>query len=72
MELEEDESVKVKEHIEIDEKAEFGISLDVGLHVEKITPHVIEKFIKEYNADTLQLDETSYSFQTEDEEISED
>jgi len=31
----------VKEHIEIDPNAEFGVSLDVGLHVEKITPKII-------------------------------
>jgi hypothetical protein len=69
MELEEEEAVKVREHIDIDPHAEFGISLDVGLHVEKITPKVIEKFIKDYNEDTIRLDETMYSFQTQDEEI---
>lgn len=68
MELEEDESVKVKEHVDMDPLAEFGISLDVGLHVEKITPKIIEKFIKDFNEDTLRLDETLYSFQTQDEE----
>ena len=58
MELEEEEAVKVKEHIEIDSNAEFGVSLDVGLHVEKITPKIIEKFIKDYNEDNLKLDDT--------------
>ena len=46
MTLEEEESVKVKEHVDLDVNTDFGISLDVGLHVEKITPKVIEKFIK--------------------------
>jgi hypothetical protein len=69
MELEEEETVKVKEHVDMDPKAEFGISLDVGLHREKITSQVIERFIKDFNEDTLKLDETLYSFQTQDEEI---
>lgn len=67
LELQEDEEVKVQEHVDIDVNAEFGISLDVGLHVEKITPHVIEKFIKDYNEDKLQLDDTLYTFQAEEE-----
>jgi len=68
MELEEDEAVKVKEHVDVDANVEFGISLDVGLHVEKITPKVIEKFIREYNEDTLKLDETMYTFQTQEQD----
>lgn len=67
MELEEEEAVKVKEHVDLDPHAEFGVSLDAGLHVEKITPKVIEKFIKDFNEDSLQLDSTLYSFQTQDE-----
>ena len=69
MELEEEGSVKVKEHLEIDPNVEFGISLDGCIHVEKITSKVIEKFIRDFNEDTLQLDDTLYSFQTEDEEL---
>jgi len=68
MELEEEEAIKVKEHIDIDPHAEFGVSLDVGLHVEDITAKVIEKFIKEYNEDSIKLDETLYTFQTQDQE----
>jgi hypothetical protein len=69
MELEEDEAVKVQEHVDIDDNSEFGVSLDVGLHREKISPQVIEKFIRDYNDDALALDQTFYSFQTQDEEI---
>ncbi len=69
VELEEDESVKVKEHVEIDRNADFGIGLDIGLHTDKITEKVIEKFIKDFNEDTLILDETHYTFQTHDETI---
>lgn len=68
MELEEEDAVKVKEHIETDANSEFGVSLDIGLHVDKITPKIIEKFIKDYNEDTLKLDSTLYSFQTQDQE----
>jgi hypothetical protein len=66
MELEEDEAVKVKEHVDLDQHSDFGVALDVGLHVEKITAREIEKFIKDFNEDNLQLDDTLYSFQTQD------
>jgi hypothetical protein len=69
MELEEEETVKVKEHIDVDPHAEFGVSLDAGIHIEKITSKVIEKFIKDFNEDAIQLDKTFYTFQTEDETI---
>jgi hypothetical protein len=68
LELQEDEEVKVKEHVDMDEHAEFGISLDVGIHTEKITPSIIEKFITDFNEDNLRLDPTLYTFQTEEEE----
>jgi hypothetical protein len=66
MELEEEEAVKVKEHVEQDPHADFGVSLDVGLLREKITSREIEKFIRDFNEDTLDLDENLYSFQTQD------
>lgn len=66
MELEEEEQVKVKEHVDIDANLDFEIGIDAGLHVDQITPKVIEKFITEFNEDTLQLDDSLYSFQTED------
>lgn len=67
-ELEEEEAVKVQEHVDIDEHADFGIGLDVGLHVDAITHQVIEKFIKDFNDDTLKLDKTHYSFQFDHDE----
>jgi hypothetical protein len=69
MELEEEEAIKVKEHVDIDDHLDSGIGLDIGLNVESITPKVIEKFIKEFNQDTLQLDETLYTFQTHHDQI---
>lgn len=63
VELEEEGDVKVKEHVDLDLGHEFGIGLDVGLNVEVITPELIERFIKDFNADTLKLDNSLYSFQ---------
>ncbi|MBX2966682.1 MAG: hypothetical protein KF845_11080 [Cyclobacteriaceae bacterium] len=64
MELEEDGQVKIKEHVDMDRHVDFGIALDIGLHTESITPVVIEKFIRDFNEDALNLDPTLYSFQT--------
>jgi hypothetical protein len=66
MELEEEEAVKVKEHVDMDPHTDFGVALDAGIHIEKITEKQIEKFIRDFNEDTFELDETLYSFQTED------
>jgi hypothetical protein len=66
MELEEEETVKVKEHVDLDVNTDFDVSLDVGLQREKITPSEIDKFVRHFNEDTLELDENLYSFQTQD------
>ncbi len=66
MELEEEEAVKVKEHVDLDINTDFGVSLDVGIHAERITSREIEKFICDFNEDNLQLNENLYSFQTQD------
>lgn len=68
LELEEEEAVKVSEHVDMDKHVDFGIALDIGLHVEAVTREVIEKFIDDFNNDNLQLDDTLYSFQTTEEE----
>lgn len=67
-ELEEDDVVKVQEHVDVDPNIDFGIGLDIGLHKDKITPEVIETFIEAYNAGKLKLDPTHYSFQFDEEE----
>lgn len=66
-ELEEEEAVKVQEHIELDPNLDFGVGLDAGLHVDVVDDEVITKFIKAYNDDTIKLDDTHYSFQSDDE-----
>lgn len=66
MELEEEEAVKVKEHVDMDTNTHFGVALDVGLRRDAITTGDIQKFIRDFNEDNLDLDENFYSFQTED------
>lgn len=68
MELEEEGQVKVKEHVEFDPHIDFGVGIDIGLNVEKITPRIIERFIFDFNNNSLQLDPTLYAFQTQGEE----
>lgn len=68
MEIEEEETVKVQEFIDVDTNHDYGIGLDAALNVEYIDEKVISKFIKDFNEDTLVLDETLYSFQSEEEE----
>lgn len=69
LEYQESGDIKVQEFLEVDDSAEFGIGLDVGLQVETITPVVIERFINRFNEGSFQLDETLYTFQaSEDEE----
>lgn len=65
MELEEEGSVKVKEHIDVDLGVESEVGLDVGLHIETVTEQVIEKFIVDYKSGNLRLDPTLYSFQSQ-------
>jgi hypothetical protein len=67
MDLEEEEAVKVQEHLYLDPNVDFGVGLDAGLHVEEITSDVISDFVNKYNSDTLELDETMYSFEEEEE-----
>ncbi|WP_158860322.1 hypothetical protein [Lunatibacter salilacus] len=67
MEMEEEETVKVQEFLDLDTNHDYGIGLDASLNVEYIDDQVISKFVKEFNNDTLVLDETFYSFQSEEE-----
>ncbi|ELR69331.1 hypothetical protein C900_05111 [Fulvivirga imtechensis AK7] len=64
--LEEEGEVKVREYVELDPNIDFGIGLDSALNVEKITPDIISKFVKDYNEESLELDDTLYAFQHEE------
>lgn len=66
-EIEETEEIKVQEHIEMDVEFDYGIGLDVALNVDEIDDEVIEKFVKEFNAGNVKLDQTLYSFKSEEE-----
>ncbi|WP_297336041.1 hypothetical protein [Algoriphagus sp.] len=69
MELEEEEAVKVQEFVDIDTHHDYGIGLDAALNVDYIDEKTIRKFIQEFNDDTLKLDDTLYSFQSEEEDV---
>ena len=64
-ELEDDEAVKVKEHVDVDDGGDGDVGIDAGLHVPAITPAVIEKFIADFTTNSLKLDDTLYAFQTD-------
>ncbi|MCH7400226.1 hypothetical protein ACFOUP_07040 [Belliella kenyensis] len=68
MDIEEEEIVKVQEFIDIDTHHDYGIGLDAAIHVEFIDEKVIDRFVKQFNDDTIKLDETFYAFQSEEEE----
>jgi len=69
MELEEEEEVKVQEFIDIDTNHDYGVGLDAALNVEYIDEQTIAKFVKEFNDDTIKLDDTLYAYQSEEEEM---
>ena len=62
-EIEEEETVKVKEHIDIDSTDESEVCLDVGLNIEEVSEDLIVKFIREFNDSEIRLDGTLHSFQ---------
>jgi hypothetical protein len=71
-EIMEEESIKAKESITIDDSIEFGVGIEVILNVEEITPQIIADFIDQYNSGTVKLDDTFYSFSYDDDEEDED
>ncbi|MEB2784080.1 hypothetical protein [Algoriphagus persicinus] len=72
MEIEEDESVKVQEFVDVDTHHDYGIGVDAALNIDHIDEVVISNFVREFNDDTLKLDDTMYAFQSEEEEDIED
>lgn len=66
--LGEEGGVQVTEHVDIDDDLDFGIGLDVGLHVEEVNAAVISRFVTQFNDNTLKLDPLHYSFQSEPDE----
>lgn len=66
--IEDEELVKVQEHVDMDNGGEYGIGLDIGLNVEEVDDEVVNKFIKDFKEDDLKLDDTLYSFVSNEEE----
>ncbi len=66
--LEEDEAVKVQEHVDMDSGCEYGIGLDIGLNIDQVNSAIMNKFVNDFNEDTISLDDTLYSFQSDGEE----
>jgi hypothetical protein len=66
--FEEEEAVKVKEHLEIETDFEYGVGLDASLNVEAITDDVVSKFIEDFNSGRLKLDTTLYSFTSDEDD----
>src|SRR5690554_2655647 len=72
LELEEEEEVKVQEFIDIDTNHDYGIGLDAALNVDYINDQAISKFVREFNDDSIVLDDTFYAYQSEEEMDEED
>ena len=66
-EIEENETIKVQEHVDVDLESDYGIALDVCLNVEEITDEVVENFVRDFRENKLSLDNTLYSFSNEEE-----
>ena len=68
MDMEEEGAVRVQEFLDLDTHHDFGIGLDAALNLESIDEAELEKFIVAFNDDTLVLDDTFYTFESEEEE----
>ncbi|MFC4870840.1 hypothetical protein [Negadavirga shengliensis] len=68
MDMEDEGLVKVQEFVDIDTHHDYGIGLDAALNVEEINEKIITRFVEEFNNDTLRLDDTFYTFESEDED----
>ena len=67
-EIEENEEITVREHIETDTDFDYGIGLEVGLNKTEINEKVINDFILRFNAGRIQLDPTLFSFSGSEEQ----
>lgn len=67
-EIEENEEITVREHVEIDDQFEYGVGLEVGLNKTEINDKIISDFIKAFTAGKVELDPTLYSFTGSEEE----
>lgn len=70
MDIEEEGRVKVQEFVAIDTHHDYGIGLDAALNLDTIDEEVLKKFVTRFNNDSLTLDDTFYTFESEEEEDS--
>jgi hypothetical protein len=70
--LEENEEIKVAEYIEIDPEFDYGVSIEVALYVTALDDDMLTQFIIDFNGNTLSLDPSLYTFNSDDEEDEED
>ncbi|MBK9936379.1 MAG: hypothetical protein IPP61_18190 [Cytophagaceae bacterium] len=61
-EMEEEETIKVSEFVDIDPEFDYGIGIEAALNIDEINLETIEKFIEDFNSGKLKLDKTMYSF----------
>lgn len=66
MEVEEEGLARVKESIDFDEEAGYGIGLNACINVPEMNAEVIDQFVTDFNAGQLNLDRTEYDFEIEE------
>lgn len=66
-ELEDAGDVQVQEFVEVDDSVDYGIGVNVCLNLLDITDEDVAGFVKSYTEGTLELDQTNYSFDFDDE-----
>jgi hypothetical protein len=64
----EEDLVKVQERIDVFEGDGLELEMEVALHVKQITSAEIDKFVKAFNANTIELDDRLYSFEVQEED----
>ena len=66
--LEENEEIKVAEYIEIDPEFDYGVSIEAALYVPALDDDMLSQFVKDFNGNTLSLDPSLYTFNSDDED----
>lgn len=67
-ELAKDEDFQVCEYLDIEEGDDNVVELDVSLNITEVSDEAIKKFINDFTTGELELDETYFSFELDDEE----
>jgi hypothetical protein len=65
--LEENEEIKVAEYIEIDSEFDYGVSIEAALYVPALDDDMLSQFVADFNGNTLSLDPSLYTFNSDDE-----